>query len=98
MNVRIMDSDNVTRSNGIRDAELTVTEKYLSVSPTQCNSLSLGRHDHNFLVQFNAILIPQHTWQHDFCSIAHCVHLHTKYIDGLMGGRIEKNHKIFVKA
>lgn len=61
MNGRIMDSENVIRSNGangMRDAELIIIEKYLSVSPTQCNSLSLRCHNHNFLVQFNAILIP----------------------------------------
>jgi hypothetical protein len=96
MNVRIMDSENVTKfngANGMRDAELIVTEKYLSVPPTQCNSFSLGRHNHNFLVQLNAILISQHTWQHDFCSIAHSIHLHKKYTNALMGGELRRTTK-----
>lgn len=45
---------------------------------TCANSLSFSCNDNNILIQFNAIFIPQNTWQHDLSTIADSIHLKEK--------------------
>lgn len=42
---------------------------------TYADSFPFGGDDHDLLVDFNAVLISQHTWKHDLGPIADCVHL-----------------------
>lgn len=52
------------------------THLYMSFTNLTCaNGFSFGCYDNNVLVNLDAVFIPEHTWQHDFCSITDGVDL-----------------------
>lgn len=75
MNLRSQDLGPALSEPGCDGAEGTRESPRL----THADCFPLGGDDHNLLIDFDAILISENTWKHDFCPIADCIHLQRQH-------------------